>query len=473
MPRRAPAGTLVVGFGVTGQAVAAALVRRGLPVVAVDDRPSAALRSAAAELGVVLHEPGGAAALGDLVGAAAEVHPAPGLAHHHPVFAAAAAAGVPVRSELDIAARFDTRPVVAVTGTDGKTTVTVLAAAVLEASGVRAVVAGNNDVPLVRAIDDPTAEVFVVEASSFRLERTERFTPTAACWLNLAPDHLDVHADLAAYEAAKARIWRDLGPDATAVGNAEDPIVARHLAATGAGTRWTYSAVADAATDWRVERGHLVGPGWGAFAAVADLPRHFEHDLANTLAAAAVTAPVGASAAGAAAAARAFRGLPHRLALVADAGGVRWYDDSKATTPHAAVNDVAAVAAAGRRVVLVAGGRSKGVDLATLGVLAPAVRAVVAIGEAGDEVAAAFAGARPTAVVGSMAAAVEVAGAAAEPGDAVVLAPACASFDWYANYAERGDDFAAHVRAHLRLARSDVDVDVDVDPALDTDCELA
>jgi UDP-N-acetylmuramoylalanine--D-glutamate ligase len=154
---------------------------------------------------------------------------------------------------------------------------------------------------------------------------------------------------------------------------------------------------------------------------------------------------------------------------------VRWYDDSKATTPHAAVNDVAAVAAAGRRVVLVAGGRSKGVDLATLGVLAPAVRAVVAIGEAGDEVAAAFAGARPTAVVGSMAAAVEVAGAAAEPGDAVVLAPACASFDWYANYAERGDDFAAHVRAHLRLARSDVDVgaDIDVDPALDTDCELA
>ncbi|MBA2496581.1 MAG: UDP-N-acetylmuramoyl-L-alanine--D-glutamate ligase, partial [Acidimicrobiia bacterium] len=372
-------GTLVVGFGVTGQAVAAALVRRGLPVVAVDDRSSDALRAAAAEMGVVLHEPDGTAALGDLVVAAAEVHPAPGLAHHHPVFALAAAAGVPVRSELDLAARFDTRPIVAVTGTDGKTTVTVLAAAVLEASGVRAVVAGNNDVPLVRAIDDAAAEVFVVEASSFRLERTERFTPAAACWLNLAPDHLDVHADLVAYEAAKARIWRDLGPEATAVGNAEDPIVVRHLASAGAGTRWTFSATAGAGTDWRVEREHLVGPGWGAFVPVADLPRQFDHDLANTLAAAAVAAPVGATAAGAATAARAFRGLPHRLALVADAGGVRWYDDSKATTPNATVNDVAAVAAVGRPVVLVAGGRSKGVDLATLGVLAPAVRAVVAI----------------------------------------------------------------------------------------------
>ena len=437
--------SVVVGLGVTGRAVLDALVRRGHDAVAADDRPGDDARAAVAALGVELVEAPDEAKLRSLLTGAEEVVPAPGLPDHHPVFAVAADLGTPVRSELDLAARWDRRPIAAVTGTDGKTTVTELAAAMLRASGVAADVCGNNDTPLVAAIDDPAADVFVVEASSFRLLHSERFAPTAAAWLNLAPDHLDNHRSLADYEAAKARIWRWQGPDDVAIGNADDPVVLRHLRAAPA-RQETFGASGGA--DWRVEDNALVGPAWGSFVDVDELPRRFAHDLANALAAAALARPVGAGPAGAAAALRSFRGLPHRLALVAEAGGVRWYDSSKATTPHAALNDVSVVGSA----VLVAGGRNKGLDLSMLG-SAPSVRAVVAIGEAAGDIAAAFAGrGLPVVTAPSMTAAVAAAAELAEPGDAVVLAPGCASFDWYRNYGERGDAFAAAVH-HLLGAK--------------------
>jgi len=431
--------SVVVGLGVTGRAVLRALARRGHEVVAVDDRPGPDALAAAAEVGVGVVEAPDAGGLAALLDGAAEVLPAPGLPDRHPVFAAAAAAGVPVRSELDLAARWDRRPVVAVTGTDGKTTVTELTTRILVASGVEAVACGNTETPLVVAIDDPGTEVFVVEASSFRLLHSERFAPRAAAWLNFAPDHLDNHRSLAEYEAAKARIWRWQGAGDVAIGNAGDPVVARHLA--GAPARHeTFSVTGPA--DWRLEGGALVAPGGDVVVAVDDLPRRFAHDLANGLAAAALARPAGGSLAGAADALRAFRGLPHRLALVGDAGGVRWYDSSKATTPHAALNDVSVVApVVDGRVVLVAGGRNKGLDLSVLAA-APGLRAVVAIGEAAEEVAAAFEGACPVVRAASMAEAVAAARDLALVGDAVVLAPGCASFDWYRSYGERGDDFA-------------------------------
>jgi UDP-N-acetylmuramoylalanine--D-glutamate ligase len=443
--------SVLVGFGRTNRAVAAALVRRGLDVVATDDRPTAAVRAAAAELGVELVTGPGEDALARLLAGAAELVPAPGLPDRHVAFAAAADAGVPVRSELDLAARWDDRPRIAVTGTDGKTTVTELAAEVLRSSAVAAVVCGNNDVPLVEAIDDPTPEVFVVEASSFRLLHSQRFAPRSAAWLNLAPDHLDNHASLAEYEAAKARIWRWQGEGDVAVGNADDPVVAAHLATAPAGRRWSFSTSEDAGVDWQPRAGHLDGPaagGFERFVGIEELPRRFPHDIANALAAVAVAAPVGATAAGAATALRAFTGLAHRLALVGEAGGVRWYDSSKATTPHAALNDVGAVGSA----ILIAGGRNKGLDLSVLAEAAPAVRAVVAIGEAAGDVAAAFAGIRPVVEAASMAEAVDTAARVARPGDAVVLAPGCASFDWYGSYGERGDDFARLVDQRLRAA---------------------
>src|SRR4029450_10549977 len=158
-----------------------------------------------------------------LVAAAEAVLPAPGLPARHPVFALARAAGVPVLSEFDLASWWGDRPLLAVTGTDGKTTVTTLVRDMLVASGRAAVAVGNTPVPLVAAIDDPGTDVFVVEASSFRLEHSQRFAPAVGTWLNFAPDHLDSHPDMASYEAAKARIWRDQTADQVAVGNAAEP----------------------------------------------------------------------------------------------------------------------------------------------------------------------------------------------------------------------------------------------------------
>ncbi|HLM63958.1 MAG TPA: UDP-N-acetylmuramoyl-L-alanine--D-glutamate ligase [Acidimicrobiales bacterium] len=432
---------LVLGLGVTGTAVARALVAHGDDVVLADDRPGDAARALATELGADLVGTPDADALAALVKGAAAVLPAPGLPARHPVFALAAEAGVPVLSEFDLAARWDRRPLLAITGTDGKTTVTTLVRDMLVASGLAAEAVGNTEVPLVAALDDPATDVFVVEASSFRLEHSRRFAPAVATWLNFAPDHLDSHPDLAAYEAAKARIWRDQAPDQVAVGNAEDAVVARHLAAAPA-RRVGFGLGPPGRDRLGVADGVLVGPGGEALSHVDELPRNFPHDVANGLAAAATAMAGGATVDAVGTVLRGFRGLPHRVALVGEAGGVRWYDDSKATTPHAAVAGVSGFA----RVVMISGGRGKGLDLRALTEVADRVRAVVAIGEAADEVAAAFEGVRPVRRAGSMDEAVRAAAELAEPGDAVVLAPGCASFDWYRSYGERGDDFARAVR---------------------------
>lgn len=437
---------LVVGVGITGRAVARALVHRGEAVTAVDDRPGPEARAAMAELGVELIEAPDEPTLGRLVAAADAVVPAPGVPARHPVFRLARDRGRPVVSEFDLAARWDDRPWLAVTGTDGKTTVTTLVCRMLEASGRRARAVGNTPEPLVAAIADPSLDVFVVEASSFRLEHSQRFVAEVAAWLNFAPDHLDSHTDVDAYEAAKARIWRDQGPEQVAVGNADDPVVAGHLArAPGRRIRFSLHGEAEYrlvdAAPGRSDAGRLVGPE-GELSRVADLPRRFPHDLANALAAAATALAGGASPEGVGRALAEFRGLPHRVALVGEADGVRYVDDSKATTPHAAVAAVVGFAS----VVLICGGRNKGLDLRQLAGVADHIRSVVAIGEAAPEVEAAFAGVRPTTTASTMDDAVAAAAAAARPGDVVLLAPGCASYDWYRSYGERGDDFARAAR---------------------------
>jgi UDP-N-acetylmuramoylalanine--D-glutamate ligase len=429
-------------MGITGRAVVGALVRHGELVVAVDDRPHDTAAAELRELGVDLVVAPDHDRLAALVGAAGAVVPAPGLPARHPLFELAAAAGVPVLSEFDLAARWDDRPWLAITGTDGKTTVTTLVCAMLEASGVRAGAVGNTPLPLVSAVDDPAIDVFVVEASSFRLDHSRAFAPAVGTWLNFAPDHLDNHRSLAEYEQAKARIWRDQTADQVAVGNADDPVVARHLA-TAPGRHVVFSAAGPGG--YRVVDGRLVTDGDDEIAAVDDLPRAFPHDLLNGLAAAATAVEGGAGLAGVRAALVAFDGLPHRMALVAEAGGVRWIDDSKATTPHAATAAVRAFDS----VVLIAGGQNKGLDLGVLGDEAGRVRAVVAIGDAAPEVAAAFAGRRPVSVATSMDEAVALAAGLARTDDVVLLSPGCASFDWYGGMGERGDDFARAVREHI------------------------
>ncbi len=440
---------LVVGLGLTGQAVSAALRRRGHDVVAVDDHPSDALRAAAQLIDVELVEAPSLDVLHDLVGRATAVVPSPGVPERHPVFTAVAERGRPVLSELDLAQEWDQRPIAAITGTDGKTTVTTMVTGMLDRSGVAAVAAGNNELPLVTAIDDPTPEVFVVEASSFRLGHSRDFRPHVGTWLNFAPDHLDVHRSLATYEAAKARVWSHLADGGVAVANADDDVVMRHVPA---GPLVTFGL--DRHADYRVEGGVLRGAG-SDLVATGELFRSLPHDLANALAAAATASAAGATLEGVRAELRAFSGLPHRVELVGEANGVRWYDDSKATVPHATV----AAARGFPSVVLVAGGRNKGLDLHELLGAADRVRAVVAIGDAATEVAAVFAARCPVVIATSMAEAVDEAAALARPGDAVLLSPGCASFDWYGSYGERGDDFQRHVRTRVLHREEDRDRD--------------
>jgi UDP-N-acetylmuramoylalanine--D-glutamate ligase len=434
---------LVVGLGVSGAAVARALTERGYAVVVVDDAPSDAVRTRRAELtpmGVEVVTKPDASTLAALVHDADLVVPSPGVPPKHPVFTIARDRGVAVVGEVELASRWTDRPIVAITGTNGKTTVTGLVTEMLVASDIAAVAAGNIGVPLADAAAGP-ADVLVVEVSSFQLELTDQFHPAVAVWLNLAPDHLDWHPDVESYGRAKARIWARQGDDDTAVVNADDAAVQR-WAATAPGRVVSFGSNA---ADFRVEDGVLRAGDGREIIAVASLQRLLPHDVENALAASAAALAAGADLNGVRTALGQWKGFPHRVALVGDAGGVQWYDDSKATNPHAAL---AALRGFGS-VVLVAGGRNKGLDLSVLASAADRVRAVVAIGEAAPEVEKAFAGVRPVTVAGSMDEAVRAAAAYAQPGDAVLLSPGCASFDWYESYGERGDDFTRAVRRLL------------------------
>ncbi|MCY4175757.1 MAG: UDP-N-acetylmuramoyl-L-alanine--D-glutamate ligase [Acidimicrobiaceae bacterium] len=446
-----PQKLLLAGFGAANQAAARSLLARGHDLIVFDDRSDAGVPgegagrsadSAAATLGLELEASPDAARLDTLVRSVGAVVPTPGLPHDHPVLAAAAAHGVATMSEFDLAAAWDSRPVAAITGTSGKTTVTETAAAALTASGVAAAAAGNNELPLVSAIDRGDTEVFVVEASSFRLGHSRSFEPGTACWLNFGPDHLDVHGSLAAYEAAKASLWRRLPASGTAVANLDDPTVMSHLRADRAS--WTFST-GSAGAAWRLEDDMLTGPH-GELVAVEELPRALPHDIANALAAAACAVAAGASIDGARRALRDCRPGAHRLQRIAVVGDVLYIDDSKATTPHATV----AALRSFERVVLIAGGRNKGLDLSALRAAVATVRSVVTLGEAADELAAVFAGVRAVQEAPDMDSAVALAAAAAEPGDTVMLSPACASFDRYRGYAERGEDFSRAVAEHAR-----------------------
>ncbi|HEX2699366.1 MAG TPA: UDP-N-acetylmuramoyl-L-alanine--D-glutamate ligase [Acidimicrobiales bacterium] len=423
---------VVVGFGVTGRAAVEHLVRAGWRVIVVEDSVTEATARAVAFLGATL------GTVADVTTADVVV-PSPGVGPDHPVFAAGREAGAGVMSEVELAWRAaPDKRYVAVTGTNGKTTVTTLVAAMLAAAGRRVVAAGNIGLPLVTAVAGD-ADTVVVEVSSFQLQYTERFRPDVAVWLNLAQDHLDWHRSMEDYAAAKARIWANQGPDGVAVVNADDPGVMA-AAGTAPGRVVTFGAAAGA--DWFVEGGSLRGPG-GPVMAVADLPRSFPHDVSNALAAMAAATAAGADLVACAAGAARLEGLPHRVQLVGEAGGVRFYDDSKATTPASVV----AALQAFDSVVLIAGGRNKGLDLRPLAGEGHRLRAVVAIGEAAHEVETALAGVAPVTVATSMGDAVRRAAAAAGPGDVVLLSPACASFDWYRSYAERGDDFTRHARS--------------------------
>jgi len=432
----------VVGFARTGRAVAALLARRGVDVVVIEDRPGSDARTFADELGVELVVSPSAVQLGDLFRGVALVVVSPGVPPTHPAFALARGR---VISEIELAWRLSSMPVVAITGTNGKTTVTALATTMLVESGIAASAVGNIGDAFITVADDANVAMAVCEVSSFQLAYTARFRPFVATWLNLAEDHLDWHRDLDDYVASKAKIWANQQADDVAIANADDPIVLRE-AKRARGRVVTFGREL---ADYRIERERFLGPTGEDFGRVEDLPRRFPHDEMNALAALATAHQAGATVVACADALRRPMPMPHRVEFVASDQGVSYYDDSKATTPSAVVAALAGFSS----VVLIAGGRNKGLDLGAIELqartrLSTRIAGVVAIGEAADEVVAAF---RDYAVTTapSMEEAVAEGAALARAGDAVLLSPGCASFDWYRSYEERGDDFARVVRARI------------------------
>jgi len=281
-------------------------------------------------------------------------------------------------------------------------------------------------------------QVVVAEVSSFQLAfTTDAFAPDVAVLLNVAEDHLDWHGSPDAYARAKAEVFRHQVAAGLLVVNHDDA-VALALAVDAPGAVVHFGTGLPTRGGYGVVGTDLVGPA-GVLAAVP--ASGAPHDVANALAAAAAALAVGADVDAVGRALAGFGGLAHRVQLVGEHGGVRWYDDSKATNPHATASALAGFDHA----VLIAGGRNKGLDLGVLRAHAGRLRAVVAIGEAADEVEAAFAGAVPVVRAGSMHDVVCLAATHARAGDAVLLSPACASFDWYDSYAARGDDFAREV----------------------------
>ena len=447
---------LVVGAGVSGLSCVRHLLALGAAVRVLDTRQ---IPPGLAELRALL--PDGAIHLGDWPAAAFagvdEIVVSPGVGLDEPALAAAAARGVPLVGDIELFARAVTRPVLAITGSNGKSTVTTLVGELLRGAGLQPAVGGNLGTPALDLLADAQADACVLELSSFQLERTASLAPAAACVLNLSPDHIDRHGNFAAYAAAKARVLRHA---AVAVLNRDDAAVALMAGGLAATQRvvWFGLGAPSAADDFGLlERD---GAPWLArgdrlLLPTAALRLPGRHNLANALAALALVDALRVPLDKTLPALAAFTGLPHRTQFVAEHAAVAWYDDSKGTNVGAtlaAIEGLAPTRTTGR-LVLILGGQGKGQDFAPLkAALAAHGRGAVLIGQDADAIATAVGDALPCVRATDMPGAVAAAAAIAQAGDGVLLSPACASFDMFSGYAARGDAFAAAVRARLETA---------------------
>ena len=430
--------TLVFGLAIAGQAVARELVRRGESVVLADDAVSDLHQAFSKQIGMPLVALTSSSEIQQVLNSVARVAPAPGIPEGHPVIVAARELGVEICSELEIAYRYERdapsepRPMVGITGTDGKTTTTMMTAAILESAGLRTMAVGNTDVPLISALNTD-ARAFAVECSSFRLAHTQQFRMCASAWLNFAPDHLDWHPNLSDYFEAKAKMWAHCVEGDVAVAPFDDLRIIE--AAQASNARVVTFGIAGG--DYHSFDGWLCGP-MGRIMPISEMGRSLPHDVSNALAAIAVCLEAGlANVADVASALQIFKNAPHRIQFVGEKGGVRWFNDSKATSPHA----VSVALNSFENIVLIAGGKNKGLDLSALAEQPSRMRAVVAIGDASDEIAHAFTGVCEIKRATSMQEAVNMADSIAQDGDVVLLSPGCTSYDWYANYGQRGEDF--------------------------------
>ena len=433
----------VAGAARSGVAAAELLVRRGARVTLSDVRESFDDEERARAAGVEL-ELGGHRE--ETFTGADLIVMSPGVPLRQPVIDAARAAGVPVIGELELASRWLRGRVVAITGTKGKSTTTTLAGRMLEAGGHRVLVGGNIGLALSAQVDDSTEEtIHVVEASSFQLEAIVTFRPWIAVLLNFSPDHLDRHPDVEAYAAAKRRIFENQSDDDWAVLNADDPA----SAAMSRGLRarpMRFSMRPDLSAGVLVQGDRIVrrrDAGDEPLVPLSSIRLLGPHLVADVLAAAAVASIAGVDSASMTRAVEGFSGLEHALEPAGEVGGVRFVNDSKATNIEAARR---AIESFGDGLVVIMGGRFKGGSFADL--RQPLVErhaTVVAIGEATPLIAEALGHALPVHQASDMSAAVRTAFASAAPGRTVVLAPACASFDMFQDYAERGRVFKQEV----------------------------
>lgn len=467
---------VVAGLGVSGFAAADALLERGAHVLVVDGSTPAE-GSAMAErarildiLGATLRlEPDAADALPE--GPLDLVVTSPGWRPDQPLLAAAAAAGVPVWGEVELAWRMRPRegaaPWLTVTGTNGKTTTVQMLTSILRAAGLRACSAGNVGTPILEAVMDPQPfDVIAVELSSFQLHWSESLAPRASACLNIAPDHVDWHGSLEEYARAKGRVYANTEvacvynvQDERTMRLVEDADVQEGCRAVGFTLGTPGLSEVGLVEDVLADRAFVEERRTSAaelatlddLRAGPDAPAPAPHLVANALAAAALARAHGVPAGAVRAGLRAFVPEPHRIADLGVVRGLRWVDDSKATNPHAAAASLAAY----EQVVWVAGGLLKGADVDELvAAAAGRLRGVVLIGRDRSAISDALARHAPDVPVhdvartdtGAMDAVVEHALDLAQPGDVVLLAPAAASMDMYANYGARGDAFAEAVR---------------------------
>ena len=435
---------MVLGLARTGLAVARFLAGRGARVVGVDARGEDQMREAGAELSrleAACHFGPERTAWLDGVDA---VVTSPGVPRENVLLAAAAAGGIEVLSEIELAARFSTTPMVAVTGTNGKTTTTRLVAAILEAAGLRVFAGGNIGSPLIEYVDGDW-EWGVVEVSSFQLEWVRDFRPRVALFLNLSEDHLDRYDGLSSYGAAKARIFAVQQPGDVAVLNRDDPWVwglRRELDARVVSFGW--SEVEEGAF---VAGDHLVWRGEGPEERLPlrNLGLRGVHNVENIMAAVCAAKAVGVDGRHIRSAARRFRGIEHRLEFVRELDGVSYYNDSKGTNTGAVRKSLASFDGP---VVLIAGGVHKGGSYRVLEPLVrERVRKLILLGASAGLMREDLGGSADTVTVKDYPAAVREARDAARSGDVVLLSPACSSFDMFEDYAERGRVFKELVRA--------------------------
>jgi UDP-N-acetylmuramoylalanine--D-glutamate ligase len=456
---------LVVGLGATGVATALFLMKRGAVVTATDSAPEAELKPGA----LALREKGIRLELGETRPQSFEtadlVVISPGVPHGVAPLVRARELGIPVLGEVELAARFIKEPIVAITGTNGKTTTTTLAGEMLRQSGMDVFVGGNIGTPLISYVDsDQKAEVVVAEISSFQLDTIDRFQPKVAVLLNIAEDHLDRYPDFDSYIRSKGRIFENQGSADYAVLNGADDrvaelskkVVSQKLFFGRAGIVTQQAGVEGAVvTDEAIVFHTRLGrperhsdtaetkDGTGAVVSCSAIKLFGRHNIENAAAAALAALAAGGRLSAVRDTLQQFGGLPHRLEFVAAVAGVRYYDDSKATNIDAVLRAVECFDAP---IVLLLGGRNKRGDFRLLKEgLRRRVKQVVVFGEAADEIVAALDGAAATSRAGSMAEVVATARRIASPGDVVLLSPGCASFDMYENYARRGEDFQRNV----------------------------